>query len=185
MSKPTLRTPVLIAAAAFLAAAFFPLFAGAQETGQAAAPGQTVVEPGRRAADLGLTPEQIKALGELRKARRAEGQAFRTETAKLRGEMRELARGPQADQAKIDALIDKRAALRAGREKAALRARAERNKIFTPDQLEKLRSLRARRVGRGIGRLRDGRLAGPRAGVRPSDRLRALRHRQMRRWWRW
>ncbi|MGB8957540.1 MAG: Spy/CpxP family protein refolding chaperone [Candidatus Aminicenantales bacterium] len=185
MKAKTRRTPVLIAAAAFLAAALFPLVAGAQETGQAAAPGRASVEPGRRLADLGLTPEQIKALGDLRRARRADGRAFREETARLRGEMFELAKDPQANQAKIDALIDKRAALRAGREKAALRARAERNRIFTPDQLEKLRSFRARRIGRGIGYLRDGRFAGLRAGVRPMARLRAMRHRPILRWRRW
>ena len=185
MKEKTRRTSVLIAAAAFLAAALFPLAAGAQENGQAAAPGRASVEPGRRLADLGLTPEQIKALGDLRGARRAEDRAFREEMAQLRGTMRELAKDPQANLAKIDALIDNRAALRAGREKAVLRAKAERNKIFTPDQLEKLGSLRARRIGRGIGHLRDGRFAGLRAGARPMARLRALRLRPILRLWRW
>jgi Spy/CpxP family protein refolding chaperone len=136
-----------------------------------------------------LAPEQVKALEDFRKARLEEGQAFREEMVKLRGEMRELAEDPQANQSKIDALIDKRAALRAGREKAALRARAERNKIFTPDQLEKLRSFRARRIGRGrlgdrgivgpgrVGHLRNGRSIGPRAVARAMARLRALRRR--------
>ncbi len=52
MKETTRRTPVLIAAAAFLAAALFLLVVGARETGQAAAPGQASVEPGRRLADL-------------------------------------------------------------------------------------------------------------------------------------
>lgn len=189
MKTTARRTPVLIGAAAFLAAALFPFIAGAQEAGRPAAPGQAAVGHGRRLADLGLAPEQVKALEDLRKARLEEGQAFREEMVKLRGEMRELAEDPQANQSKIDALIDKRAALRAGREKAALRARAERNKIFTPDQLEKLRSFRARRIGRGrlgdrgivgpgrVGHLRNGRSIGPRAVARAMARLRALRRR--------
>lgn len=184
MAETTRRTPVLMAAA-FLAAALFPLFAAAQENGQAASAGQAgTPQIGRQGLpdSLGLTAAQKKALEELRKSRATERQAFGEEMGKLRAEMRELAKDPQANQARIDALIDKRAALRAGREKSSLRARAERNKIFTPDQLEKLRRIAGRSR---IGRLRDGRLLGPRAGLRPMARLRALRHRLMPRWRRW
>jgi Spy/CpxP family protein refolding chaperone len=172
-------------AAAFLAAALFPLFAGAQESGQASlADPSGKPQMGRPSLpdSLGLTAAQKKALEELRKSRATERQAFGEEMAKLRAEMRGLAKDPQTNQAGIDALIDRRAALRAGREKSALRARAERNKLFTPDQLEKLRRIAGRSR---IGRPRDGRFLGPRAGLRPMARLRALRHRLMLRWRRW
>jgi len=178
-------------AAAFLAAVLLPALTAAQETPQPARPGRAQIERPRPLADLGLTPEQMKALEEFRKARREEGQAFREEMAKLRGELRELAKDPEANQAKIDALIDKTAGLSAQRRKAAFRARAERDKIFTPEQLEKLKALRSRFAGRGrladraafrTGRLGAGRPAGLRADLRRLARLRALRHRALDRW---
>jgi Spy/CpxP family protein refolding chaperone len=190
MNTKTSRIRMRCAAAAFLAAALFPSFAAAQETRRPAQPGDTRVERARPLADLGLTSDQRKALEEFRKARRDEMRTFRDEMAKLRDEMRGLAKDPQANQAKIDALIDRRAALRAGREKAGLRARAERNKIFTPEQLEKLKSLRSQVAGRaglaGRGRMMGpGRFTGLRAGARRMARLRALRHRPLLRRWRW
>jgi len=181
-------------AAAFLAAVLLPALTAAQETPQPARPGRAQIERPRPLADLGLTPEQMKALEEFRKARREEGQAFREEMAKLRGELRELAKDPEANQAKIDALIDKTAGLSAQRRKAAFRARAERDKIFTPEQLEKLKALRSRFAGRGrladraafrTGRLGAGRPAGLRADLRRLARLRALRHRALDRGRRW
>ncbi len=91
---------------------------------------------------LDLTPEQEKALEEFRKARAEEGRAFRDEMAKVRAERRELAKDPKANQAKLDALIDRTAKLRAEREKAAFRNRIERDKIFTPEQREKMKTFR-------------------------------------------
>jgi hypothetical protein len=116
--------------------------------------------------------------------------------SKLREEMRGLAKDPQANQAKLDALIDRTAKLRAEREKAGFRDRITRDKIFTPDQLEKMKAFRqrlasrpgmARRGPMGFGRLGvrgPGRFAAP--GFRPERmaRLRALRHRQLLRRWR-
>lgn len=111
--------------------------------------------------------------------------------AKVRDEMRQLRQDPQASQAKIDALIDKRAGLMAAHEKDAFRARAERNKIFSPEQLEKLRTMRARLADRGaagrawMGRGRGGQFFGPGAGLRHMARLRAFRHRFFSGWWNW
>jgi Spy/CpxP family protein refolding chaperone len=89
-------------------------------------------------------------------------------------------------------------ALREGRREKAkafrddmAKLRAERNKIFKPEQLEKLKTMRSRLAARGaLGRSRmgrgwRGRFYGPRAGLRPMLRRQALRHRMALRWWRW
>jgi Spy/CpxP family protein refolding chaperone len=194
MTKKTLRTIARSAAAAFLAAAIIPAFAGGQDTRETGDPGQTRVERARPRGDLGLTAEQEKALEEFRKARRDENQAFREDMAELRSEMRELAKDHEANRAKIDALIDRSAGLWAERQKKALRARAEMDKIFTREQLDKLKSFRTRIACgaglaghgmRGPGRLGIGWPAGIRAGVGRMARLRALRHITLHRWWRW
>ncbi|MCK7478629.1 MAG: hypothetical protein M0C28_15560 [Candidatus Moduliflexus flocculans] len=90
--------------------------------------------------------------------------------------MRGLAAEPEANRAKIEALIDRAARLRAEREKAAFRHRADRDKIFTPEQREKMKAFReslanrrgiAGRRALGIGRpgfRGPGRLMG--SGVR-------------------
>jgi Spy/CpxP family protein refolding chaperone len=190
MKTKTKRTFIRLTAAAFLAAVLFPVFAAAQET--KVAPPATKERPGRMLVReaLDLTPDQEKALAELRQTRMAERKAYRDEMSKLRQELGELAKDPKSDQARIDALIDKTARLRAEREKAGFRNRDERNKIFTPEQLEKMKSFRARlanRPGRsgqgpaGLGRMGlrgPGRSLGPRSGLRGMARLRALRLRR-------
>jgi Spy/CpxP family protein refolding chaperone len=184
------------AAMAFVAALLLPALVAAQET--KTPPPAANERPGRMLAreTLDLTPEQEKALVEFRKARAEEGRVFRDEMTRLRAEMRELAKDPKANQPKLDALIDKTARLRAEREKAAFRNRTERDKIFTPEQLEKMKALRDRLANRpgmagrgpmGFGRMGfrgPGRFLGP--GSRPERmaRLRALRHRPFLRRWR-
>jgi Spy/CpxP family protein refolding chaperone len=196
MRKTSVKLIIGAAALAFAAALVLPALAAAQET--KAAPPAAKDRPARMAARgaLDLTPEQVKALEEFRKARTEEQRAFREEMAKLGTEMRELAKDPQANQGKLDALIDRTARLRAEREKAAFRDRIERDKIFTPDQREKMRAFRQRlaerplRLGRGalgagrLGFARQGRFLGP--GGRPGRlvRARALRLRQIIRRWR-
>jgi Spy/CpxP family protein refolding chaperone len=147
-----------MAAGAALALFVLAAFAAAQETGRPARRGRERVDRAQALADLKLTPEQVRALDEFRKARADERRAFREEMSKLRTETRQLLRDPQADRAKADELIDRRAKLRADREKEALRARAERDKIFTPEQREKIRALRSNRPGRAglAGRARMG-----------------------------
>jgi Spy/CpxP family protein refolding chaperone len=185
--------------AAFLAAVLIPLFVAAQEA--QTPPPAANERPARMLAreSLGLTPDQEKALEEFRKTRMEESKAFREEMMKLHAEMRELAKDPKANQAKIDALVDQTAQLRAGREKAAFRNRAERDKIFTPEQLEKMKALRERFAGRaglagpgrmGIGRMGFrgpgmGRFGGQGFGRGRMGRFRPLRHRPFLRWWRW
>jgi len=183
------------ATAVILAMALIPALAAAQES---SAPAQAAQAPAERLGPrqaLALTPDQEKALEAFRQARRDESRAFRDEMAKVRHEMRGLAKDPQANRAKMEALIDRTAKLRADREKAALRARGERDKIFTPEQLERLRSWRGRLAGRaGLARGRGGaafgpmgfrapgRLGGQRLAPGRMARLRALRHRALLRW---
>ncbi|HSA94957.1 MAG TPA: periplasmic heavy metal sensor [Acidobacteriota bacterium] len=179
------RTIVGAAALAFLAAVVIPAVAAAQE-GQTPPPAKE--RPARMLAReaLGLTPEQEKALTEFRKTRERERIAFRDEMARIRSERRELVRDPRANQAKLEALIDRAAKLRAEREKAGLRSRIERDKIFTPEQLEKMKAFRER-LGDRAGRLafrRPGRLLGPGFRGERLARLRALRHRPLIRRWR-
>lgn len=190
-------TMALVLGAVTAAAVLIPMAAATQETQPPAQTERARIEPARPLADLGLTADQKKALDEFRKSRLVERTAFREKMAMLREEMRGFARDPQANQAKIDALIDRSAGLRAERMKAAFRARAEREKIFTPGQLEKIKALRSRfaeRPGLAGRRMRGfghagfssvGRLRGPRDLRWRMARLRALRHRHMAGWRRW
>jgi Spy/CpxP family protein refolding chaperone len=158
MKRTNGRISTPIAAGAAMTLAFLAVFAAAQTP----PPGR----PGPRAAraqaiaDLGLTPDQVKALGEFRKDRMDERRAFRQEAVRLRGEIRALAGDPKANQPKIDELIDQRAKLRAEREKGALRARAQRDEIFTPEQRDKIKAFRSGRQGR-MGLAGPGRMARP------------------------
>lgn len=101
---------------------------------------------------LDLTPDQKAKLEEFRKVRQEERQAFLDQMGKLRADLRELRKDPQANEKKIDALIDDMFKLRAGQLKSSIKHSAEVKKIFTPEQQEKLARLRAR-----TARLRDRR----------------------------
>jgi Spy/CpxP family protein refolding chaperone len=191
MNKTIFHIAIRVTLAVFLAAVLIPAFVTAQDT-QAPPPAgkKPPVKMGPRES-LGLTAEQEKALETFRKARMDENKAFREEMMKLRGEMRELARDPKAGEAKINGLIDKTAQLRAERAKAAFKHRGEVEKIFTPEQLEKMRAFRARAMDRpgmaGRGRMGFGRMGfrGPGMGrfmglgfgMRPGGGLRPWRHR--------
>jgi Spy/CpxP family protein refolding chaperone len=199
MIKMNSRTFLRVTAVLFLAAILAAAFIMAQE---AQAPPGAKNPPAQmqpREA-LGLSPEQEKALETFRKARLDENRMFREEMMKLRGEIRELAKDPEANEAKIDGLIDKTAQLRAERAKAAFRHRGEMEKIFTPEQLKTMEAFRARANDRpvmdGRGRMGFGRMGfrGPRIGgfmrpgfgMRRMGRFGAFPHRPFpRRRWRW
>ncbi|MFB0566122.1 MAG: Spy/CpxP family protein refolding chaperone [Candidatus Aminicenantaceae bacterium] len=87
---------------------------------------------------LDLTPEQKEQLEELRKVRREERLNFQDEIRKMRGEFRELIKDPEANEEKINDIIDKMAQLRANHIKGTIKHRQEAKKIFTPEQLEKI-----------------------------------------------
>ena len=198
MIKMNSRMFIRVTAALFLAAILIPAFVTAQEA-QAPPPAgkKPPVKMGLRES-LGLTDEQTKALETFRKARMDESRAFREEMMKLRGEMRELAKDPKAGEAKMNGLIDKTAQLRTERAKAAFKHRGEIEKIFTPEQLEKMRAFRARAMDRpgmagpgrmGFGRMGFrgpgmGRFGGPGFGMRRMGRIGAFPHRPFP-GWRW
>lgn len=149
IKKTTQRTSFLAGVCAALAVVTLALLVAAQEP-RAQAPQARARHPrlDRAVAGLGLTPDQVKALEAFRKARTEERQAFRQNMDKIRTESRELLRDPEANRARLDELIDRRAKLRAEREKSDLRTRAERDKIFTPEQRAKIERLRSSRWGR-------------------------------------
>ena len=160
------RIGALLVAAAFVAA-LWPAAAVAQDQ---AAPkdkpqAQAPMRPRDMIKDLNITPEQQKKIQEFREARRKDAQAFREQMTKMRTEMRDLMKDTKANAAKIDALIDSRAKLRADREKAAFRTRGEFEKLFTPEQMEKMKTYRGAFMRRGgfFGPGR-GRLMGPMSG---------------------
>jgi Spy/CpxP family protein refolding chaperone len=137
---------------------------------------------------LDLTPEQKAKLEEFRKVRQEERQAFFDQMGKLRADLKELRKDPQANEKKIDALIDEMFNLRAGRLKSSFKHQAEVKKIFTPEQQEKLARLKARIArlrGRGAGAF-FGR-GGGRLGMRqhPFWGRALLRQRMRDRGWRW
>lgn len=181
---------------AFTVALVFPALAAAQDPRHA--PPRRDERPARMMAReaIDLTPEQEKALADFRKARADEAKAFRDQMEKLGAERRELAKDPEANRAKLDALIDKTWKMRAEREKAAVRNRLEMDKIFTPEQREKMRAFRqrladrpglARRMPMGPGRMgmrAPGRFMGPGFGDPRLHRMRVLRGRFLHRPWR-
>jgi len=151
MSRSTIYKVAAICAAGLLVAALGSQAVRAQ---QAQAKPQPRERPmmGRLAQGLNLTAEQQKKLEAFRKGRQEESQAFRDGMMKDRQEMRQLMQDPAANQAKIDALIDQMSKVRADREKSAIRSRIERDKIFTPEQLEKMKAFRDGFMrGRGPG----------------------------------
>ncbi|OGD10198.1 MAG: hypothetical protein A2Y86_07815 [Candidatus Aminicenantes bacterium RBG_13_62_12] len=200
MKKMSSRMFIRVTASLFLTAILAAAFITAQEA--QAPPPSGKKSPARMQSReaLGLSPEQEKALETFRKARMDENRAFREEMMKLRGEMRELAKDPKAGQAKINGLIDKTAQLQAERAKAAFKHRGEVEKIFTPEQLEKMKTFRARAMGRsgmagrgrmGFGRMGFrgpgmGRFTGPGFGMRRMGRFGAFPQRPFPSWrWRW
>jgi len=200
MTKMNSRLFIRVTAALFLAAILAAAFITAQESQAPPPAGKKPPAKMQSREALGLSPEQEKALETFRKARLDENREFRDEMQKMRGEMRELAKDPKAGEAKINDLIDKTARLRAERAKAAFKHRGEVEKIFTPEQIEKMKSFRARVMDRpgmaGRGRMGFGRMGfrgpgmgrfmGPGFAHRRMGRFGAFPHRSFPgRRWRW
>jgi len=164
----------LLAAAVFVVALWpVTVRAQAQAAPQDKPAAQAPSRPRDMVRDLNITPEQQKKIWEFRDARLKEGQAFREQMSKMRTEMRDLMKDPKANVSKIDGLIDNMSKLHADREKAAFRTRGEFEKLFTPEQLEKMKTFRGALMGRpgfggpgGAGFFRPGmdRSMGPMGG---------------------
>jgi Spy/CpxP family protein refolding chaperone len=159
------RLVTAIAAACLVAALWSPAASG-QQAAQDKPQAQERPRLREMAKDLfNITPEQEKQIQEFRDARMKDLKAFRDQMVKMRGEMRDLMKDSKANAAKIDGLIDGMSKLRADREKTAVRTLGEWEKIFTPEQLAKMKKYRRAFAGRpgfwgGVG---HG-FAGPRLG---------------------
>jgi Spy/CpxP family protein refolding chaperone len=161
MMKKYVAAIVLVALGAF----GLSLFAQDQTTAPA------VVKPDRpafqgplaRAKDaLKLTPDQEARLKEFHKARQADNKAFTEQMKKLRSDMQALRQDDKADPNKVNGLIDQMFKLQADRAKAQFKNRKDLEKIFTPEQLQKMKN--GRSMFMGLGRM-GGFMPGPRGGM--------------------
>jgi Spy/CpxP family protein refolding chaperone len=198
MTKPKIIRIETVLAAVAIVAALWPLQAG----GQAQKPAQD--KPQTQSQEraslrrdmikdlLNVTPEQEKKIQEFRQARQKDRQAFRDEMTRMRGEMRDLMKDTKANAAKIDGLIDGMSKLRADREKIAVRTRGEWEKLFTPEQLEKMKKYRGAFMGRqglaergrfGLGRPGMGRFMGMRGMGMGARRAWGWRMHRLGRFW--
>jgi Spy/CpxP family protein refolding chaperone len=142
---------------------------------------------GRFGEFLNLTPEQKAKLEEFRKSGAEERQAHFEKMRKFREDMRAAMEDPEANEGKINGLIDEMAKLRAEQMKRGLARKMEMKKIFTPEQQEKLSKLRDRTAERRGGRLSRGRRGFERPGWqrRPFSDFGRTHPRMDRRPWRW
>jgi Spy/CpxP family protein refolding chaperone len=144
----------------FVALLAFGLNALAQDQDKAPAAGQRMRAAAggplaRIKEDLKLTPEQEAKLKEFQQARQKDGQAFTEQIKKVRTEMQALRQDDKADPAKFNALIDQMFKLQSDRAKAQFKGRLDMQKIFTPEQLKKMKEARggfAGRMGGFMGR---------------------------------
>ena len=148
--------------------------------------GQPQERLGRFEEFLDLTPEQKAQLEEFRKSGAEERQAHFEKLRKLRQDMREAMKDPEANSGKINGLIDEMSRLRADQLKRGLARRMEMKKIFTPEQQEKLAKLRQRSARRqAIRSFRDRRdWERPRWQRRPFSDFGRRRPPMDRRFWR-
>jgi Spy/CpxP family protein refolding chaperone len=150
----------------------FGLIALAQDKPAAPAkPDRPQMAPMRGMDDLGITPEQEAKLEAHRKAAIEQQKAFAEQMKKIREEMQALRKdGAAPDLAKQEGLIDKMFKLRADQAKATARNRVERDKIFTPEQLEKMKNRRDMIMDEGMGMMRGrgGMMGGQRMMMRPG-----------------
>jgi len=142
---------------AIVALAAFALSAFAQDKAAALAPAQpdkqVAGRPLARVKEaLQLTPEQEARMKEFRKAREEENKAFTEQMKKVRTDMQALQKDDKADPNKVNGLIDQMFKLQADRAKSQFKNRKDMEKIFTPEQLQKIKS----RGGMGLGSDRMG-----------------------------
>ncbi len=118
-------------------------------------PGQQAAAPGgpmqRLKNWLNLTPDQETKLKEFQKARQDEQKAFGDQMKKLRDELAPLMKDSKSDTNKINGLIDQTTKLQADRMKKGVLNERNLEKIFTPDQLEKVKNARTGMRGLGMG----------------------------------
>ncbi len=111
--------------------------------------------PGWWASELNLTKEQEDKLIELRKRQWEATKALRDQMYQKRQEMRSLFANPGTDDATIIAKQKELSGLQQKMQEAMVQFRLEERKVFTPEQLNKMKDLRygyGRGAGRGYGR---------------------------------
>jgi Spy/CpxP family protein refolding chaperone len=135
-------------------------------------PGQEKMAPqgpmNRLKDALQITPEQEAKLTEHRKAVVEQQKAFAEQMKKVREERQALRKdGASPDLTKTNGLIDRMFKVRADQAKAQAKNRADRAKIFTPEQLAKMKQGAQMLQGRGMGMMnRPGMMRGQ--GLRPG-----------------
>ena len=154
MAETRKRNMLVILAMGLLVAALWPAMSFGQTSQDKPQPQQRPERPwmGRLAKELNLTPEQQKTLEEMRKARLEEFKTSRGQIVKARQQLREFMKDPKANEAKLDGLFDQISKARADQAKAALKSRLEWQKVFTAEQLEKMKAFRAQFESRLGGR---------------------------------
>ncbi len=103
---------------------------------------------GRMATELNLTKEQQDQLAALRKQQWEQNKPLRDQMYQKQQEMRSLYTDPAANDATIVAKQKEVNALRQQMQDRAVQFRLEQRKIFTPEQLAKLRDMP---IGHGRG----------------------------------
>jgi len=96
---------------------------------------------GRWAAELNLTKEQQDKLVELKKRQREETRPLRDEMYQKRQEMRQLFTNPATDDATILEKQKQMNALQQQMQGKMVQFRLEQRKVFTPEQLDKMKDL--------------------------------------------
>jgi Spy/CpxP family protein refolding chaperone len=137
---------------AIVALVAFGLSAFAQEkTPPSAKPDRPAAQGplGRVKEDLQLTPEQEAKIKEFAKTRQEENKVFNEQMKKMRTDMQALRNDPKADPNKVNGQIDQMFKLQADRAKAQFKNRKDMEKIFTPEQLQKMRNRGAMVMGGG------------------------------------
>lgn len=165
--------------ALFLSIAFFPPLVSGQQTSEDPEKEAVVESPQTPRDFLGLTPEQKTKLEEFRKLGREKNRTYLEEIRKVRNEMREMMMDPEANEKEVLKLYDQMAKLRAEQFRYSLQRNKEFKKIFTPEQLEKLESVKKKIRRRGY--FRRGRFMGPRGF---AGRGNFSREGRMNRFWR-
>lgn len=137
-------------------------------------PGQQAQVPGgpgeRLKTWLNLTPDQETKLKEFQKARQDEMTSFRDQMKKMRDELGPLMKDSKAEANKINGLIDQITKLQAERMKKGVQNGRNFEKIFTPEQLEKLKNVRGGLRGFGLGLGMGLGMRGPGIGPGPGMR---------------
>ncbi len=149
---------------AIVALVAFGLSAFAQEkTPPSAKPDKPAAQGplGRVKEALQLTPEQEAKIKEFAKTRQEENKVFNEQMKKMRTDMQALRNDPKADPNKVNGQIDQMFKLQADRAKAQFKNRKDMEKIFTSEQLQKMRNRGAMDMGGGrMGGFMSGRMGG-------------------------